>query len=311
MNEFNDVRAVVVGYNHVEVSVACLQSLHDAGLPAERIVFVDNASADDSATIIARTFPGTHVIVMEENVGFARGYNAGMAHALADGADGVFILNNDTVVDAHTLDRLMEEARMHPEAGIFTPKIYYYVQPDRVWSAGARYRRLPPAVVLRRATGPDDGRFDHVPELEFVTTCALLMSREFLDRVGLLDANFFILHEDYDLSIRARLAGYTIRFVPSSRLWHKVSASTRVGSPNPFVWRHTGRSEAIFRRRHRASYPWLTSMAHVVYILLRMVFEGKAYGVCPFVEGFREGRLTELKPVPFWNNDSVDRGRLL
>lgn len=311
MNGSTSVWAVVVGYNHVDDTRECLQSLVAGGFPAGRVVFVDNRSSDDSAGIVRREFPAAAVILMAENVGFARGYNVGMAHALAQGAEFVFILNNDTVVDAHTVDRLVADARAHPEAGVFAPKIFYYDHKDVVWSAGSRYRRFPPAVVLRRTEGPDDGRYDDAPELEFITTCALLFPRAFLDKVGLLDANFFILHDDYDLSIRARQAGFAIRLVPAAHLWHKVSKSTQVGAPNPFVWRHAGRSEAIFRRRHRAAYPWMTGGFHLGYVLLRMVAEGKTYGVKPFLQGFREGHRAELKPVPRWNGADLDKGQVL
>ena len=311
MNGSANVWAVVVGYNHVEDSLECLESLVSGGFPAGRIVFVDNRSSDDSAAIVRRAHPAAAVILMPENVGFARGYNVGMAHAMAQGAEFVFILNNDTVVDARTVDRLVADARAHPEAGILAPKIFYYDAKDAVWSAGSRYRRFPPAVVLRRTEGPDDGRYDGAPELEFITTCALLFPRAFLEKAGLLDANFFILHDDYDLSIRARQAGFSIRLVPSAHLWHKVSKSTQVGKPNPFVWRHAGRSEAIFRRRHRAAYPWLTGWTHLAYVLARMLAEGHSYGVKPFLQGFREGRRAELKPVPRWNGADLDRGETL
>ncbi len=303
--------AVVVGYNHVDDTRECLQSLVDGGFPEGRIVFVDNASQDDSAAIVHREFPAAVVIQMAENTGFARGYNTGMAHAMAQGADFVFILNNDTVADAHTVERLAADARAHPEAGILAPKIFYYDHKDTVWSAGSRYRRFPPAVVLRRTTGPDDGRFDHEPELEFITTCALLFPRAFLEKCGLLDGNFFILHDDYDISIRARQAGFSIRLVPEAHLWHKVSKSTQVGAPNPFVWRHAGRSEAIFRRRHQAAYPWLTGWIHLGYVMLRMVAEGKSYGIKPFIAGFREGQKAELKPVPRWTDSDLDKGIVL
>ncbi len=311
MGELDSVWAVVVGYNHIDDTRECLRSLVAGGFPAGRIVFVDNHSADDSAQIVKREFPEAVVILMPENVGFARGYNVGMAQALARGAGFVFILNNDTGVDAHTVARLAAAARAHPEAGILAPKIFYYDHKDVIWSAGSRYRRFPPAVVLQRTEGPDDGRYDGEPELEFITTCALLFPRAFLEKTGLLDGNYFILHDDYDLSIRARQAGYAIRLVPEAHLWHKVSKSTQAGAPNPFVWRHAGRSEAVFRRRHQTAYPWLTGWAHLAYVLARMVAEGKAYGVKPFLQGFREGRRAELKPVPQWNDPGLDRGEVV
>ncbi len=304
------VWAVVVGYNHVDDSVECLRSLLTSDWPGLRIVFVDNDSRDGSADRIRKEFPQSDVIRMKENVGFARGYNVGLAHALAQGADFVFMLNNDTTVNASTIRRLIEDSRAHPEAGVLVPKIFYSDFPDTIWSAGSKYRRFPPVVVLRKTRGPDDGRYDRDPELEFATTCALLFPRRFLEQLGLLDPNYFIFYDDYDLSLRARDAGFTIRLVPDAHLWHKVSKSTQAGSANPFFWRNYGRSEMIFCRRQR-HHRWLTSWAHRLYVMLRIVAEGKSVGLRPFIEGMREGARCELKPIPRWNDGTVERGELL
>ena len=305
------VWAVVVGYNHVEDSIECLKSLLDGDPEGLRMVFVDNNSADQSAKKIFEMFAKVDVIRMKENVGFARGYNVGLAYAMRRGADYVFMLNNDTIVNRDTVPRLLEAARQNPEAGVLAPKIYYYDERDAVWSAGSKYRRFPPVVVLRKTEGPDDGRYDREPDLDFVTTCALMFPRKFLEATGLLDANYFIFYDDYDLSIRAREAGFKIRLVANAHLWHKVSKSTKAGTRHPFFWTQYGRSEAIFCRRHRERNRWLTSPLHVLYVLLRMAAEGKYFGVAPFWKGLKEGRLAELKPVPRWDAADLDRGEFL
>jgi GT2 family glycosyltransferase len=310
VNGAPSVWAVVVGYNHVEDSVECLQSLAKSEWPGLRTVFVDNNSGDGSAERIRAGLPGTVVIRMKENVGFARGYNVGLAHALAQGADFVFMLNNDTTVNESTVRRLVEASQAHPEAGILVPKIYYFDFPDAIWSAGSKYRRFPPVVVLRKTKGPDDGRYDADPVLEFATTCALLFPRRFLEQVGLLDPNYFIFYDDYDLSLRARDAGFTIRLVPDAHLWHKVSTSTQAGTRSPFFWTNYGRSEMIFCRRQR-HHRWLTGWVHRLYVMARLVAEGKSFGLAPFIEGMRAGRGCELKPVPRWNDGTVERGEVL
>jgi GT2 family glycosyltransferase len=244
------------------------------------------------------------------NIGFARGFNAALAYAMRQGADFIFMLNNDTVVDAETVGNLAAAAQAEPRAGIVVPKIYYFDQPEVVWSAGSRFRRFPPAVVLRRTAGADDGRYDRELNLEFTTTCALLLRRSLIEDVGLLDPNFFILYDDYDLSLRAREQGYLIRFAPDAHLRHKVSKSTAVGAPNPFYWFHYGRSAMIFCRKHQRrrlmTGPW-----HRWYVILRFLAEGKHFGLRPFLKGLRAGRTATLLPVPRWDDATVDRGAIV
>lgn len=182
-------------------------------------------------------------------------------------------------------------------AGIVTPKIYYHDEPDVVWSAGSRFRRFPPVIVMKKTRTRDDGRFDKQIKLEFTTLCMALLSRKMLAQVGLLDPNYWVYMEDYDLCLRAREAGYRITLSPEANVWHKVSRSTRAGSRNPAFWRIYGRSEALFMRKH-ANHRWMTSSLHILYVILRFIAEGKGYGLQPFIDGYREGSRELLVPPP-------------
>ena len=289
--------AVTLGYNNWDDTLECLESLGQSRDIELHTVYVDNDSRDGSAERVAEAFPGTHVLQTGANLGFARGFNVGLDYALSRGADWIFMVNNDTALEPDGIARLIDEAKAHPEAGILVPKILYYDARDCVWAAGSRFRRFPPSIVMRKTAGPDDGRYDGEPALEFATTCALLLTRSFLQDVGLLDADFFILYDDYDWSLRARDAGFSIRLVPGARLYHKVSKSTGVGTRSPFFWTQYGRSTALFFRKHR-NRRWMTGSAHLLYLLLRMVAERKPFGVRPFLTGYREGLRMSLSPPP-------------
>ncbi|NCC53720.1 MAG: glycosyltransferase family 2 protein [Spartobacteria bacterium] len=310
-NEQPLVWAVTLGFNNAQDTIECLQSLRQSDYPNLRLLMVDNASNDNTVERVMNELSDVDVVRMSENVGFARGFNTAMTYALEHGADYVFMINNDTIVDPPLIARLVAAGRADPKAGVLTPKIYYYDHKDTVWSAGSRYRKCPPVIVIQKGKHPDRGEFDHLRDLEFVTTCALAFPRAFLEEQGLLDANFFFFSEDYDLSIRARQAGYALRFVPEARMWHKVSKSTKAGSPSPFFWFTYGRSSAIFCRKHRAFNAWMTGPAHLAYVLARMLAEGKHYGIKPFMKGWREGMKAQIKPIPKPGDAAVDRGTIL
>ncbi|MBU1910554.1 MAG: glycosyltransferase family 2 protein, partial [Verrucomicrobia bacterium] len=305
------VWAVTLGFNNAADTIECLQSVARSEGVDLRILLVDNASRDDTVERVLKEFPAAGVIRLKENTGFARGFNVGLLHALREGADFVFMINNDTTIAPDLLRRLAEAAAGEPRAAILVPKIFYYDEPKTIWSAGSRFRAFPPAIIIRRGRGPDDGLLDQPLDLPFATTCALAFPRWALEKLGLLDRNFFFFSEDYDLSLRARAAEFLVRFVPEAHMWHKISKSTKVGSPNPFFWRTYGRSTRIFCRKHRATHPWMTGPLHLLYVLLRMAAEGKRYGIRPFMEGWREGGRTELLPVPQATGEGVDPGELV
>ena len=301
---------ITLGLNNSADTIECINSLKRLDYSKFHILYIDNGSREEEFRKVATAFEDIHIIRMAENVGMARGFNAGIAHALAQGAEYVFMINNDTIVDRGLLRRLADAGERDVNPTVLVPKIYYYDDRDVIWSAGSRFRSFPPAIVIRKGTGPDDGRFDEQTELSFTTTCALAFPRRTLESVGLLDANFFFFCEDYDYCLRAREAGVTIRFVPDAKMWHKVSKSTRAGSKNPFFWHTYGRSEAIFCRKHR-KHRLMTGLLHRIYLVARLIAEGKSYGVASFLRGWRDGARAEIKPVPVWNDPSVDRGEVV
>ena len=301
------VWAVVLGYNHPEDSIECLQSLAASDCPGLRLLYADNGSTEENARKVLEAITSARVIRFDPNIGVGRGFNAAMADALAQGADFLMILNNDTKIHPQAVRRLVEEGIRHPRAAVLVPKIFYYDFPDPIWSAGSRRRAFPPIVVMRKTAGPDDGRFDGDPSLDFACFCAVMFRRDALMELGLLDSDYRFYQEDYDFSLRARRAGWTLRFVPGAHLWHKVSKTGGAGSRNPAVWEVYGRSEALFARKHRAEGS-LVGLWHRAYVLLRMIAERKPFGVRPFLRGWREGLRAEMTNPPAWDDPRNDRG---
>ncbi|HOO21102.1 MAG TPA: glycosyltransferase family 2 protein [Kiritimatiellia bacterium] len=304
------VWAVVLGYNHPEVTLDCLQSLAKVDYRPFTVLYVDNGSERSACEQVMQNAPGCGVLRLEPNAGVAGGFNAGIRHALAHGADYVLILNNDTTVEPGFAGHLVDAALVHPRAGLLVPKIYYHGHPDTVWSAGSVFRRFPPVVTMRKTRGPDDGRFDRPGDLDFATFCVIMFSRAMLETAGLMDPDYHFLYEDYDLCLRAREAGFDIRYVPDAHVWHKISMTTGAGTPNPQFWHTYGRSESIFRRKFRR-HRWLTGWTHAAYIVARFVFEGNRYGVRPYLQGWRQGARDPLHPPPHLDTPSAASETLL
>ncbi len=246
---------VVLNWNGLADTRALLPTLERCRVPegwSVTTLVVDNGSTDGSAEALAREFPRVELLALPENRRFAGGNNAGLARALERGADAVMLLNNDTEADPALLDRLLLALDQHPDAGAVAPLIYFAAPTLDIWYAGGV---CTPAIGYSAHRGirtRDAGQFRAVEETGYLTGCCLLATRAAWERVGPLDERYFIYAEDADWSLRARAAGYRLRFVPTARLWHKVSASAGANSP----WK-------IYQRL-RANWTLWSSHAHGV-----------------------------------------------
>ena len=289
----------VLGFGKPEMSIACLRSL--AG-QCDPLLYHDNGSEPGVVDRVRAACPDVEIAVAPENQGFALGWNAALARCLGTGADWVLAANNDLefAPDAVAAMRAAGDAR--PRAGLVSPKIYYHEQRAQVWSAGLRHRRFPPTIVHRKTRAPEQGEFDREELVEFITLCTVLCRREAVAAAGLLDPSFFFYCEDTDYSARVRAAGYELVYTPAAKVWHKSEriGERRDGEGREFMWRHLGRSEAIFCRKHRGVYPGPLAALHFAYLYGRTLYEGGRAGLRAFRDGVREGRSTELRSVPRW-----------
>lgn len=216
------------------------------------VLVVDNGSTDDSVArlqALERERGDFELLETGENLGFAGGNDYGLRRAAADPEIGWFLLlNTDVKVATDFLEPLVETC-LEPEVGAAGPKIYYAEPPDRLWAAGGRLR-LRETVTKELGRGEIDGpRWNRGSDVTYLTTCCLLIPRDVLVEVGLLDPVYFINVDDADWCRRALDAGYRLRYVPESRIWHKVAQSTG-GGYTPSKTFHTGRGNALFVRRH-------------------------------------------------------------
>lgn len=243
------VAIVLVNWNGADDTLAVLDEIAGLEHTSIRTIVVDNGSSDDSVARLGDCSREFELIETGRNLGFAGGNVAGLRRAAEDDEIGWFLLlNNDVAVDPGFLSPMIE-ACCDPQIGAAGPKIYYY-EPDRtIWAAGGRLR-LRETVTEERGKGDvDGGQWDEAADVSYLTTCCLLVPRDALERVGLFDPVFFIGVEDADWCRRALDAGYRLRYVPTSRIWHKVAVSTG-GSYTPFKTFHTGRSNTLYARRH-------------------------------------------------------------
>src|SRR5438477_3617076 len=135
MTAARSVWIVVLNWNGLTDTLACVESLRELHYAERRVIVVDNGSTDGSVGALrsASSRLGIEIIETGKNLGYAGGNNLGIRHALDHGADFILVLNNDTTVDPLLLDELVGAADQHPEAGCFGPWIFYMHDRERVW----------------------------------------------------------------------------------------------------------------------------------------------------------------------------------
>lgn len=223
---------VVVNWNQRQLTLDCLASLGELEYPEFSVLLVDNGSEDGSQAAIRETFPEVVVLENKVNLGIAAANNVGIRYALENGADYVFLLNNDTVVDPQMLKPLVTVAESDPTIGMTGPTILYFDQPDLIWSAGSQIDWTNGRSLLLRKGKPfASTKNTTCLDVDFITSCAICIKRAVFEEIGLMDECYFIYYDETDWSARAGAAGWRSVYVPWAKMWHKVSATMGENSP--------------------------------------------------------------------------------
>jgi hypothetical protein len=275
------ISIIIVHYNTDKETKECLDSLEDVKTTQNfkfDVVLLDNASKDPLK--LKNNYPNTELIRSDSNLGFTGGNNLAIKYAIEKhNSDYILLLNNDTIVDPDFLKNLYKCIKNYPKAGLITPKIYFeknyeyfksdYLPTDRgkvVWYAGGSIDWKHLAANHRGVDEVDHGQFDEVTKVDFATGCCLLISREIVETVGLLDDDLFLYSEDVDYSLRIKAAGYDLMFCPDSLVWHKNAGSSG-GSGSAVQQYYQTRNRLWIAKKHgdyRAKYIALRLIIRII-----------------------------------------------
>lgn len=254
------VSFVVLNWNQPDMTSDCLASLNNQDYKNFRVIVVDNGSSDESVERLRSHFPWAHILSLPENIGYSRANNIGIEHALGHNPDYIFLLNNDTILDTAMLDRLIKVAEETSDIGLVGPTIFYFDQPDLVWSAGATVDWQTGAVCRLRENvrlSPTDDM--PCEDVGFLSSCGVCIKAEIFRKIGLLDERFFIYYEEADWSARAHAIGWRSVYVPQAKLWHRVSAT--MGTTSPATEYYMNRNVLLFITKHLEGWARVSALA--------------------------------------------------
>ena len=218
---------IVLNYNGRRYLEECLSSIKLQTYPNYKIIVFDNASKDSSVTYVKSAFPSVILLQSEKNLGFAEGNNVAIRFALNQGANYVFLLNNDTSMDADSLDRLVSTAERDNSIGIVGPAIFDLKNRTFLQEAGMTTDMFGFPVSLKYDNSHDSN--GKISEVFFVSGCALLIKAEVLKNIGFFDKEYFMFAEDLDLCWRAQLLGYRVIVDRTSKIYHESGGSISGG----------------------------------------------------------------------------------
>jgi len=273
------ITVVLLNWNSHEMIAECIRSLLAMDGADFGSLVVDNGSTDASVERLAQEFPRIAVLPQGCNLGFAAGCNVGMRYALANGAEYILLLNNDTIVPPDFIREMLAAIESDPRIGIVCPKIYFADKPDLLWYAGADFNPWTGTSKHRGWKEIDRGQFDGRREITQATGCAMLVRRSALRDVGLLDEQFWAYAEDLDWSLRFMERGYRLAFTPRARLWHCCGATSvkAMGSGSQAIRQfYSTRNMVFVARKHLRwwqipTYVFGLLISHVaLYTVLRL-----------------------------------------
>lgn len=221
------VTIVIPNWNGWQYLQSCLPAVFAQTYSNFEVLVVDNASTDSSVELVREQFPQVNLIVNDSNLGFARANNVAIR---ATATPYVATLNNDTQVESNWLSALIRVIASDPRVGMGASKILYLQPPHLIDSAGIGISRA--GLAWNRGNSTQENPMEDKPyEVFGPSAAAALYRRAMLDEVGLFDEAYFAYYEDIDLAWRARLMGWRCLYVPTARVYHVHSATSRQGSP--------------------------------------------------------------------------------
>lgn len=255
------VSIVILNWNNFKDTKECLESLEKITYPNCEVIVVDNGSKDGSTKKIEKEFPQHIYIYNNDNLGFTGGTNIGIKHALKRGADYIFFLNNDMIVDKNFLEPLVK-AMADEKTGIVGSATYRYSQREKLhaatqsinyWKGGAKELGL-----------PKKNR-----EIDSVGDC-FLIKKEVMDKIGLFYEPYFFYLADTEYCLRAKKAGFKVACEPKSKIWHKIRTTMdKIPAVNTYYFY---RGKLLFVKRNApfyVKYPFY--LYGSLYLILRFV----------------------------------------
>lgn len=259
-----DLSIIIVNYKTKELTRQALDSIYRYKWNINfEVIVVDNASKDKSVDILEREFPHILLIENDENLGFAKANNMGIARSRGR---YILLLNSDTVVMEDAFTKTIEYMEKNPGVGAVGCKV---VLPDGSLDKACKRSFPTPQNALYNVLKldklfPNNKAFgaynltyldeNQIHEVDCLVGAFMMVRREIIDRVGVLDGDFFMYGEDIDWCYRIKAAGWKIIYYPETKIIHYKGGSSKKKSPK-LIYEFYRAMYLFYKKHYREKYP--------------------------------------------------------
>jgi len=246
------VYTLVLNYNNYADTVETIESVLSMNYDSNVILLIENSSDNTIIQKIRTAFPNLAIIENKKNLGYAGGNNIGIQAAIAGGAEYIFLLNNDVILEKDVLEKCVSAMEKSPGCGACQPVIVASQNKGMIWSAGTQLFFGYPRLFLKGTKLQKNG----IKTAPFgLVGCAVLFRRTALQKTGLFDEALFLFHEETDWCIRAKKMDFSLLIISNAIVCHKIS--TTIGMFSKIYLYYVGRNWLLVGKKNFSFFFYL------------------------------------------------------
>lgn len=246
------ISVIILGFNAKKYLDKCLKSIFNMSYKNIEVVFVDNASVDDSAAYVKKHYKKVIILKNEKNLGFAGGHEIAIKHAKGD---AIITINADSFVEKNLLDVLVPQLYKSPDIGMVFPKLVEYPNTKLIDSIGSFFTIT--GILYHVGHDRDESLPAYNKQMEvYATKGALLVRMDIIKRIGFFDKDYFLYFEETDFCHRLWLAGYRILYVPNTKNFHLGAGVTRTMRESFIIFHSEKNRICTYIKNLSAGYLW-------------------------------------------------------
>ncbi len=219
------IKILILNWNGKDLLKHCLESVSKIDYPNYSVMVIDNGSTDNSIEMVKDNYAEVELLELDNNYGFAGGYNRCFTQLKNDYSEFVLLLNNDTEVDPDILNSFIHAKEMYGDNNLYGGKIFYQDKPKLIWYAGGNLNLKRAKISHRGIRQSDSPEFSDPMQTDYITGCCIFTSMGVINQLNGFDERFNMYGEDVDLCLRAKKEGINCYYCPDAKLSHHVSAS--------------------------------------------------------------------------------------
>ncbi len=230
-----DLSLIIPSWNAKKYLCACIESIYrETGNCQFEIIVVDNGSSDGSSEMVEETFSQVKLVKNKDNLGFAKACNIGIKRA---SGKYLIIINSDVLLEKKCIELMLNYMKQQPQIGILGPQIHGQdgllqrscMGFPNLWSIFCRALALDTLFPKSKLFGGYLMRYwnyDSIRDVDIINGCLWMVRKSALEKVGLLDEQFFFYAEDKDWCKRFNNGGWKVTFYPEAKIVHYGGASS-------------------------------------------------------------------------------------